>query len=348
MNNTPGRDGALLSQDRYREAGRSKNTHDAYLNAVNHYRDSWGGLLPASPGAVASYLTEHASQLKVSTLRLRLAGLSKWHVSQGFSDPTKAAQVQDVMRGIARIHNVASSQATPLEYRHLTVMCNALEEKKRLAIHAGAGSAELLSIHRNLALLLLGFWQAFRSDELSRVRAQDISFDGRTGMTVYIPSSKTDVELAGRTVHQPFLKLYCPVEAVRAWLDLSGITRGPIFRKVERSGALATRGLHKRSIELIIREVASGLFPDEPHFTAHSLRRGFAHWAIDHNWDEKTVMDHVGWKSVESARRYMPTRKNYGDLHMEPPAGLLDLDSRSIAGAGKETLLGEYQVEEKD
>lgn len=335
--------GAMAKHELYREAGRSSNTQVTYINAVNHFRDIWGGLLPAAPGAIAQYLADHAGKLKVSTLRLRLAALSKWHVSQGFPDPTKAVEVQEVIRGIAKIHNTSPEQATPFEFRHLKAVCDNLAEQKAVAVAAGADRATLLTIQRDLALILVGFWQAFRSDELSRLAVQDIEFNGNAGMSIYIRASKTDVYATGRKATQQYLREYCPVIAVRDLLEMTGLKEGPLFRKVERNGKLAQRSMNKRSVEWIVRKVSEGLFDDEPHFTAHSLRRGFAHWAIEQNWDEKTIMEHVGWKSLENARRYMPTRKHYGHLDMSLPSEMLGATGR-LGGVGGETILADYRV----
>jgi integrase len=40
-------------------------------------------------------------------------------------------------------------------------------------------------------------------------------------------------------------------------------------------------------------------------YSSHSLQRGFAQWAMANGWDLKTLMEYVGWKSVQSALRYV-------------------------------------------
>lgn len=299
-------------EEMYRIAGKSQNTHDTYLQAVKHYRETCGNMLPASPKEVRTYLAEQAGRVKLSTMRVRLAGLSKWHKSQGFYDPTSSDSVKEVMKGIAKVHRTKQKQATPLTFSHLQVICDYLEAEKLNAIQLEDHN-ETLRLHRDLAIVLCGFWQGFRSDELSRISVSNVTYQ-RDGMTVFFPYTKADKSAEGREFHLPRLKLYCPVTAFRQWIELAGIKEGAAFRKIDRWGNLGAKGINKRTIESVLQKPSAKLFPDAPKFTTHSLRHGFADWAVNNGWDERTIMEHVGWRSVASARRYMPARRDYGDL----------------------------------
>jgi len=84
------------------------------------------------------------------------------------------------------------------------------------------------------------------------------------GLTIRLPSSKTDQTGAGRA----FLLAYgqtpnpCPVRAVRAWIDYAGLTSGPLARRVTRTGTVSSP-LSSQSVALIIkrRTHAAGLEP---------------------------------------------------------------------------------------
>lgn len=309
-------------KDIYREAGRSKNTHATYLQAVKHYRDICGNPLPATTKDVSDYIATQARNVKVSTLRVRLAGISKWHKSQGFFDPTSSAAVKELMKGIAKVHNEEQTQAYPLTFAHLRVLCDHLEAEKLLAIQR-EDQVSILRLHRDIAIILCGFWQGFRSDELSRIRVEDVKFHNDR-MTIFIPYSKTDAGAAGRKCELPRLKLYCPVSAFRSWVQLAGIENGAAFRKIDRWGNISDRGINKRTVERVLQAPSEKLFPGERKFTTHSLRQGFADWAVDMDWSEKTIMDHVGWQSIQSARRYIPARRDFGDLAVAPPNRRID------------------------
>ena len=60
------------------------------------------------------------------------------------------------------------------------------------------------------------------------------------GLRVLLRKSKTDPEGAGRHVGIPFGSnpKTCPVRAYRRWLEVSGITTGPVFRPIDRHGRI--------------------------------------------------------------------------------------------------------------
>lgn len=327
----------------YREAGKSENSERTYKSAINHYRFEWGGQLPANPDAICRYLTTYAKTLKVSTLRQRLSALAKWHHEQGFSNPVAAPAVKQTMRGIAKHHHGITKQAYPLTFQHLLAICARLESEKLDAIKSKDEGA-ILRTHRDLSLILMGFWHGFRSDELSRVTAENVIANRHQGITIFLPYSKTDREASGSTYDMPALRAYCPTAAYLDWIQVSGISSGMVFRSISRWGKLADTGIHKQSITHILGRVAADLFPGEPAFSTHSLRRGFADWAVTEGWDMKALMAHVGWLSADSARRYMPTRKDFGSLASNAHSGALANEPVHSYG---QTFLADFEKTDK-
>lgn len=125
---------------------------------------------PISEGIVR-YLAEYAETLALSTLRQRLAALAQWHITQGFPDPTKSPQVRQMLKGIRVVHPAQQKQATPLQLRHLHKAVDWLDKQAGLAIEAG-DYRSLMRFRRDTALLLIGFWRGFRSDEPARLRVE--------------------------------------------------------------------------------------------------------------------------------------------------------------------------------
>lgn len=325
---------------RYHQSGKSANTERTYKAHISHYRYQWGGYLPANEDALCRYLATYAQSLKVSTLRQRLSALSKWHKQQGFLDPTASPTVKQTMRGIAKEHQDAPKQAYPLTFMHLLTICDQLEAEKKAAIQAGDQGA-ILRTHRDLALVLVGFWQGFRSDELSRVAVENVKASRTDGISIFLSHSKTDRDASGRIYEMPALRAYCPASAYIDWIQASSITSGLVFRSINRWGRLAETGIHKQSIGHIINRVANALFPGEPHFSTHSLRHGFADWAVRAGWDMTMLMEHVGWRSIENAKRYMPKRKDFGTLALNQPVLPAGGDLSNAGNAN--TLLSHFQ-----
>ena len=90
---------------------------------------------------------------------------------------------------------------------------------------------------RDRALMLLGFAGAFRRSELVGLDVEDCSF-GKDGLTVSLRRSKTDQDGAGRKIGIPYGSNpeTCPVRTVQAWMEMAGISSGPLFRSINRHG----------------------------------------------------------------------------------------------------------------
>lgn len=287
--------------ERYLEAATADNTRRAYQQAIDHFEHAWGGFLPATASAVASYLADHAETLALNTLRQRLAALAQWHHSQGFPDPTKAPVVRKVFKGIQALHPVPERRARPLQLEQLAAVVEKLD-----AAAATTTGTEALRLTRDKALILTGFWRGFRTDELRRLRVEHVEVVPGEGMVLFLPQTKTERQGRGVTFRVPSLSRLCPVAAYTAWRELARLTAGPVFRRIDRWGHLHDEPLQPRSIVTILRErlrLAGVASPEQ--YSGHSLRRGFATWANANAWSIQALMEYVGWKDAQSAMRYV-------------------------------------------
>lgn len=290
--------------DRYLTAATRDNTRRSYRAAIEHFEVIWGGFLPATSDSVARYLVAHAGVLAVNTLKLRLSALAQWHISQGFPDPTKAPVVRKVLKGIRAVHPAREKQAEPLQLQHLEQVVAFLERDAQEA-NAAQDPARVLRAKRDTALILLGFWRGFRSDELCRLQVEHVQATPGVGISLYVPRSKSDRDNLGKTYHTPALLRLCPVQAYSDWLNAAALVRGPVFRSIDRWGNLAETGLHANSVIPLLRQALERAGIAAEHYTSHSLRRGFATWAHRSGWDMKSLMSYVGWNDMKSAMRYV-------------------------------------------
>ncbi|MDH4569688.1 site-specific integrase [Pseudomonas sp. BN414] len=290
--------------ERYLQAGTRANTRRSYQQAIEHFEVSWGGFLPATSDAIVRYLVDHAGTLASNTLKLRLAALAQWHTSQGFPDPTKAPLVRQVLKGIRTLHPKPEKQAEPLQLRELE-QCVAWLERIGEAARAKGDRPQLLRCWRDRALLLIGFWRAFRSDELCRLRVEHIQARGGEGMQLFLPWSKCDRDNLGQSFSAPALARLCPVQAYLDWVEVAEISEGPVFPGIDRWGHLSKQALHPHSVIPLLRAVLHGAGLSAALYSSHSLRRGFATWATCNGWDIKALMSYVGWRDTRSALRYV-------------------------------------------
>ncbi|MFJ2548221.1 site-specific integrase [Pseudomonas sp. NPDC087612] len=296
------------SAQRYLQAARRASTQRRYAQAIDHFEGEWGGLLPASSESIVRYLAAYGALLSSSTLRTHLAALAQWHSEHGFADPTKAARVRDTLRGIQAEHPQPVQQAAVLALQDLETCVGGLEvelmsTKPTLRLRAA----------RDRALILLGFWRAFRGDELCRLQVEHIKLNVGEGLEIYLASSKTDRGNRGRILIMPALKRLCPVVAYEHWLAASGLQRGPVFRAIDRWGHVGEQALNANSISRVLRQAFARSGAPNSSYSGHSLRRGFATWASRNQWSHKALMDYVGWRDVQSAARYIEADAPFGE-----------------------------------
>lgn len=307
----------MTTVDRYIEAATRENTRRSYRSAIEHFEVSWGGFLPATADSVARYLADHAETHSLNTLRQRMAALAKWHTEQGFPDPTKTPIVKKVIKGIGEVHPAKEKQARPLQLEQLERIIVWIDQQLQVALLAN-DRTRLLTQSRNKALVLIGFWRGFRSDELSRISVEHIEVMPGEGMSIFLPRSKTDRLNQGQYFKAPALSRLCPVTAYLDWIANAGLTEGPVFSRIDQWGNVSEKSLHPGSILLLLRELfRSAGIPEPETYSSHSLRRGFASWANANQWDIKTLMEYVGWKDMHSAMRYLDAPDSFSQFRIE-------------------------------
>jgi len=313
--------------NQYLDAAERENTRKSYESALRHFEIEWKGLLPASGDSVARYLAEYGASLSINTLKTRLSAISRWHLAHGFPDPTRQPMVRQVLKGIRALHAAPEKRARPLLLQQVQDIDAWLS--RMIAEADGAGNRQrALRFARDRALLLLGFWRGFRSDELVHLRFEHVTITPDTGLDCYLPRSKGDRQNEGRTFHCPKLSRLCPVEAYQDWLSRSGLASGPVFRRIDRWGHIADNGLASNSLIPLLRGLftAAGVANPEA-FSSHSFRRGFAGWARVNGWDIQEMMAYVGWKDIKSAMRYLEV--DDGDIKARFEKGLPQEDQTS-------------------
>ncbi|HEY8567974.1 MAG TPA: integrase, partial [Microbulbifer sp.] len=173
---------ALLSRETvqaYLNAATSDSTRRAYRSAIRQF-EKWGGRLPTDSETLVRYLLSRAETLNPRTLELHLTAIGQWHLFQGIANPVVEPLIQKTMNGIRRVHARPKQKAKALRLEHIATMARHLraqpDSKKK---------------YRDLALVLMGFFGAFRRSELVAIRVEDLIWEDE-GLIVRLPRSKTD------------------------------------------------------------------------------------------------------------------------------------------------------------
>ncbi|MCJ2107868.1 site-specific integrase [Methylobacterium sp. E-041] len=279
---------------RFAAASKSAATRRAY---AADWRDFLGwcaehgeATLPASGRTVGRYLTHLAGLGRsVSTIDRRAAAIAAVHRAAGHTAPTALEEVRSILTGI---RNTLGRR--PDKKQALTADLVAKVVKRIRGTD--------LASHRDRALILLCFGAALRRSELVALDVADLERH-RRGLLVRIGKSKTDQQGMGRSVAILDGKLKIPA-AVAAWLEVSGIADGPVFRGADR-GRLSADRLTAGQFARILKSrcAAAGLDPEA--FSGHSPRRGFATSAGDDGADLRLTAKHMRHAKLETTLGYM-------------------------------------------
>ncbi|MGU3330316.1 site-specific integrase [Methylobacterium mesophilicum] len=289
----------------YQQASKADSTVRAYRSDVQVFQawcDRFGfRSLPASPEAVAGFLAHEAEAGRsASTIGRRLAAIRYGHKLAKAADPTDDEDVRATMKGIRRRVGTAPNQKTAATVDILQMLL-------------ARTSPDTLTGKRDRALLALGFAGAFRRSELVALDVEDLREDPE-GLRVMVRRSKVDQEGRGFEKAIPTGRYVQPVRLVREWLDAAGITSGPVFRPVSRSGKV--RGncaqlapqparLTDRSVANIIKAYCTAAGLDASTFGAHSLRAGYITTAAERGADLARIMDQSGHRDPRTVVGYI-------------------------------------------
>lgn len=287
----------ITRAEKYVRNARAASTIRAYQSDWRGFREFCGweevNPLPAAPKTVAGYLVSLADAgRKPATIRRKLSAISQAHRAAGYSSPADTEEVGLIWSGIRRSLGAAQERKEPLGTEELRRIMEALPDSR--------GGL------RDRALLLIGFTGAFRRSELAGLDVEDLRF-GREGATVSLRKSKTDQEGEGFKKWLPFGSHpdTCPIRAVEDWVEVAGITVGPLFRPVDRHGNVGEGRLTGHSVARIIKRAVAGIGKDPADYGGHSLRAGFATQSAANGASERAIMKQTGHRSVAVLRRYI-------------------------------------------
>jgi site-specific recombinase XerD len=282
----------------YQRASKADATVRAYTSDARVFQD-WCArfgfrALPATSEAVTAFIVAEAEAGRAaSTLGRRLAAIRYAHKLVKLPDPTNDEGVHAAMKGARRKLKVAPKQKAAATAEILASLL--------------MRTPDTLAGKRDRALLALGFAGAFRRSELVALDVADMAEDPE-GLRVRVRKSKTDQEGRGSEKAIPHGRFIRPVALVREWLDGAGITEGPVFRPVSRSGNVRQGEgvrLTTQAVADIIKKYCTAAGLDASTFGAHSLRAGYITTAADRGADLARIMDQSGHRDPRTVVSYI-------------------------------------------
>lgn len=273
----------------FASASISASTRRAYQGDLADFL-IWGGCIPSSPFKLAEYVAERAAVHSPITISRRLVGISRAHTCQGLADPAKSDIVKAVLRGLRKTNGKPQRQAAPVLREDLLSMQVHMRGTKGV---------------RDRALLLVGFAAALRRSELVALDVEAVEFVPE-GLLIHLFRSKTDQNGEGRKIAIPYGRTSaCPVKALKQWLEVSGITAGPVFRSVNKAGVVAGTRLTAQSVSQIVKQYAANVGLPAQAYSGHSLRAGLVTSAAKAGVSFAKIKEQTGHRSMAMLNRYI-------------------------------------------
>ena len=240
--------------------------------------------MPTEPKILSLYLTHLSATSKFSTLKRRIASISVIHKVKGHYLDTKHPLIMENLHGIKRVKGSNQKAKKPILINDLKIIINAIGQ---------ANQSENKKI-RDKAIILIGFSGGFRRSELVNIEYEDVEFVSE-GVKIFIKRSKTDQSGEGMIKAIPYFdnKSFCPVLALKHWIEHSEIKSGKLF------------DISDKSVALIIKKYTSLAGLDPNKYSGHSLRSGFATSTAESGAEERNIMAMTGHKTTQMVRRYI-------------------------------------------
>ena len=278
------------------------------LNTVRAYKSDFkdfglfcvqNGLknLPSDPKIVSLYLTHLSTKdLKMSTIKRKLVSIGVIHKMRGHYLDTKNPIITENLMGIKRRKGTNQKGKKPILINDLKKLIDVIDEQK----------IEDIRKLRDKCILLIGFSGGFRRNEIVSLDKDDVEFVFE-GVKITVKRSKTDQFGEGLTKGLPYFesKFYCPVTTLQKWINISKITKGPLFRKISKGSKLSENRLSDQTVALIIKQYLNIAGINSSNYSGHSLRSGFATSAAETGAEERSIMAMTGHKTTQMVRRYI-------------------------------------------
>jgi len=253
--------------------------------------------LPSDPKIVSLYLTHLSTKdLKMSTIKRRLVSIGVIHKIKGHYLDVKHPIITENLMGIKRRKGTSQKSKKPILINDLKKLIDVINEQK----------IEDIKKIRDKCILLIGFSGGFRRNEIVSLNKDDIEFVFE-GVKIKVKQSKTDQFGEGLTKGLPYFesKFYCPVVTLQKWINISKITKGPLFRKISKGSKLSENRLSDQTVALIIKQYLNIAGTNSSNYSGHSLRSGFATSAAESGAEERSIMAMTGHKTTQMVRRYI-------------------------------------------
>lgn len=247
---------------------------------------------PASDVTIDSFMIYLAeSNKRFSTIMVYISAISYMHKQKGYDSPIRSDLIRDRIIGIKRQIGTAQIGVDPILIGDLEKIVDQIDD-----------SVDGL---RDRAIILVGWWGAFRRSEICHLTRGSVSFVDE-GMRITVARSKTDQFGKGMVKAIVKQSKLCPVQSLKDWMIIAPESRYLICHTGNASGLGTGEGnrISTRMVDRIVKKYSmmAGL---PGRYAGHSLRSGFATSAAMAGKSDRDIMRITGHKTRSSLDRYV-------------------------------------------
>lgn len=155
---------------------------------------------------------------------------------------------------------------------------------------------------RDAAILAIALGAGLRREEIASLVVKQIQMRDKRWLIV-------DIE--GKHHRVRSVAIHEQIKArIDDWLHEAGITSGPIFRRIFRSGKIGA-SMTAQTVWLVVQKYN----PEDIPLAPHDMRRTFAILAYEAGASLKSIQNALGHESVETTENYIGER---ADIHISP------------------------------
>ena len=245
--------------------------------------------LPASASTLSGFVEAQTRRVAPRTVTRRLVAIRRIHGLLGLADATQDPQVGLAVRRGLRLRGSRARQALGLSA--------SLRDRLLAACPASLKGA------RDRALIAVGYDTLCRRSELAGLRLEDLVLLPGSGAKVLVRHSKSDPYADGEYAYLSPGGL----THLAAWLQLSGVADGPIFRPIFKS-AVGERALHPRAVNRALQTAArlAGCDPQiVERLSGHSMRVGAAQDLVVAGRTVLQIMRAGRWRNANAIAGYV-------------------------------------------
>ena len=298
-------------------------TQQKYNAIIERYIHS-GRFLPACEHDVLEYLQElgalnRVDRLKVSSLKVHLGALKKWHVQGRWDDPTNSLSIRNYLK---QLKSLERQNGIEKDSSRFITAEECLQLVSLLIV-----MTDNLKAKRDRLVAAISLVTGHRPGMVASIKVEHIMNLGVAGAHIIIdtPAFKTQAQTP---TFIPYTGAeFCPATWLRGFIDEQGLTEGYIFKGVQQD---FKKPLSVQTLNAIVKDIFVSAGIKGGKLTSYTFRKTMPTLAAMEGVHAADIAAQGSWSSTETVNKHYIS-KAIGLLGKAPLAVLTSISKVSDA-----------------